>query len=141
LLFLKDYYVKQGFINFTLDASHSTKEEGLDQKARIAIFHKAGFEINTETGYFTASGDYKIIKTIVVLDTNDIVEIQKKNSKFYLVKNNRGKTYAVTINQIEKCLDEESNQISCPMIMNIGSSGGKRKTHKRNSKSKTDFPV
>ena len=87
LTFLKEHYSAKGFTKFSLDASNSTKEKGLDQKARIHIFHSAGFDINTETGYFTDTGDYKIIKTILLLDNNEIVELQKKESKNYYVKN------------------------------------------------------
>ena len=127
LPFLKKHYSKKGFNNFTLDASDS-KEEGLNQKIRIHIFHSAGFDINTETGYFTKTGDYKIINTIVLLDNNEIVEIQKQRGNKYYVENNKGAQYYIDINQIEKCFDAESNQISCPMIMNF--SGKKRKTRR-----------
>ena len=127
LTFLKSYYLKKGFTHFTLDASDSTKEEGLDQKARIHIFHSAGFDINTETGYFTASGDYKVIKTTVLLDDNQIGQIQKKEGDKYYVKD---KEHPIKISQIEKCLDSDLKQISCPMIMHFSASGGK-KTRKR----------
>ena len=127
LTFLKEYYLKKGYTNFTLDASDSVKEKGLNQKARIHIFHSAGFDINTETGYFTESGDYTIIKTRVLLDNKEIAEIQKKEGDKYIVKNNKGKEYSVNIHQIENCLDSDSNQISCPMIMDIGTKGGRRK--------------
>jgi len=136
LSFLKEYYRGKGYDNFTLDASDSRKEEGLDQKSRIHIFHSAGFHINTETGYFTSSNDYKVIKTIVLLDNNDTVEVQKREGEKYIVKNNDGKEYFVIISQIEKCLDSDLNPIPCPMIMNIALAGGlikKRKTRK-NSK-------
>ena len=136
LTFLKDHYVKKGYATFTLDASDSTKEEGLNQKIRIHIFHKAGFDINTETGYFTEMGDYTIIKTRVLLDTKEIVEIQKKESDTYIVRNDKGKTYSIKINQIEQCLDAESNQLSCPMIMELGTKGGKRKTIKTRKQSR-----
>jgi hypothetical protein len=136
LTFLKDHYVKKGYATFTLDASDSTKEEGLNQKIRIHIFHKAGFDINTETGYFTETGDYTIIKTRVLLDNKEIVEIQKKESDTYIVRNDKGKTYSIKINQIEQCLDAESNQLSCPMIMELGTKGGKRKTIKTRKQSR-----
>jgi hypothetical protein len=113
-----------------LDASDSTKEIGLDQKARLHIFHSAGFDVNTETGYFTKAGEYKVIKTIVVLDTNETVEIQKREGSHYHVKNKEGKKSVVTIRQIEKCLDSELNHISCPMIMYL-SLRGKRTTRKK----------
>jgi hypothetical protein len=132
LSFLKTYYLKKGYNSFTLDASDSTKEEGLDQKARIHIFHSAGFDINTETGYFTASGHYKLIKTIVLLDNDEIAEIQKKEGEKYYVKNNEGINYTVNINQIEKCLDSELNPIPCPMIMNASS--GMKNTKKKTRK-------
>ena len=125
LTFLKEYYLKKGYTKFTLDASDSTKEEGLDQKARIHIFHSAGFDINTETGYFTNSNNYKTMKTKVLLDNNKTVEIQKKHNDKYYVKNNTGEKYDININEIKSCLDSELNPISCPMIMNISLKGGK----------------
>jgi hypothetical protein len=64
------------------------------------------------------------------LDNKEIVEIQKKESDTYIVRNHKGKTYSIKINQIEQCLDAESNQLSCPMIMELGKKGGKRKTRK-----------
>ena len=128
LSFLKMYYHKKGFRKFTLDASDSTKEEGLNQKARIHIFHSAGFDINRETGYFTDSGDYILMNTKVLLDNGEIAEIQGKAGLEYTVKNMAGSTYIVKINQIEKCLDADSNPISCPMIIEVN--GGRRKTRK-----------
>jgi hypothetical protein len=130
LSLLKEYYTTRGYTNFTLDASYSI-EEGLDQKARIHIFHSAGFHINTETGYFTEAGDYNIINTLILLDNKEIVEIQRKEGDDYYVKNKKGKVYSIKINQIEKCLNSELNQIPCPMIMYIKGRGGKRKTLKR----------
>ena len=131
LAFLKEYYLKEPYTHFTLDASYSVKEEGLNQKVRIHIFHSAGFDINTETGYFTESGDYNIIKTRVLLDNKEVAEIQKKEGDKYIVKNNKGELYSINIHQIEHCLDADSNQISCPMIMDIGTKGGRRKRSKR----------
>jgi hypothetical protein len=131
LLLLKKYYSGKGYTSFTLDASYSTKEEGLDQRARIHIFHSAGFYINPESGYFTTSGDYNIIKTIVLLNNKEIVEIQKRDGDKYYVKNNKDQLRIVDINQIEKCFDSELNQIECPMIMNISSSGGKKNITRR----------
>jgi hypothetical protein len=129
LSFLKKYYLKKGYTSFTLDASDSAKEEGFDQKARIHIFHRAGFDVNTETGYFTKSGEYKIIKTTVLLDTNEIVEIQKKENGKYYVKNTTDDIYPIHIGQIEKCFDSDLNQVSCPMIMHISKRA--RKTRKK----------
>jgi hypothetical protein len=126
LNFLKTYYLKKGYTIFTLDASDSTKEEGLDQKARLHIFHSAGFDINTENGYFTAAGDYKVIKTKVLLENNEVVEIQGKKGDKYYVRNNNGNEYPVKINQIEKCLDSELNPMSCPMIIYAALSGSGR---------------
>jgi hypothetical protein len=54
-----------------LDASDSTKEAGLDQKARLRIFSGAGFHINTETGYYTADGGYEIVATTVLLSNGE----------------------------------------------------------------------
>ena len=73
-----------------------------------------------------------MIKTKVVLDTKEIVEIQKKEGDAYLVKNKKGEESSVTIDQIEKCLDSELHPISCPMILHISSKKGTlRKTQKR----------
>jgi hypothetical protein len=119
LVFLKEYYLSRGYTTFTLDASNSTKEEGLNQRARLYIFHSAGFHVNTQTGYFTQSGDYKIIKTQVLLNNKENVEIQKRRGEKYYVKNKRGAKYSVNINEIDKCLDAELNEISCPMIMSL----------------------
>ena len=130
ITFLKKYYSKKGFKSFTLDASDSTKEAGLNQKARIHIFHSAGFDINTETGLFNKAGDYSIIKTVVLLDNGETVEIQKKTGDKYSVKNKSGKEYSVTIEQIERCFDSDGKQISCPMIMKIPKAR-KRKTSKK----------
>jgi len=133
--FLKEQYGKQGFTSLTLDASDSTKETGLNQKARIAIFHKAGFDVNTETGYFTASGDYEVIKTTVVLDNGDIVEIQKKEGEHYHVKNKEGNESIIKIHQIKQCLDSHLNPLpACPMILPISFHGGKRTRLNRKSR-------
>ncbi len=131
LKFLKKYYLKKGYKTFTLDASDSTKEEGLNQKIRIHIFHSAGFDINTETGYFTKSGDYTIMKTMVLLDNKEKVEIQKRIGNTYYVKNSKGEQYKINIDQIERCFDSESNFISCPMIMNIKTSRGRTRRNKK----------
>ena len=133
LTFLKKYYLKKGYTHFTLDASDSTKEEGLNQKARIHIFNSAGFDLNTETGYFTESGNYKVIKTLVLLDNNEIAEIQKKEGSKYYVKTDI-KEYSVNISQIEKCLDSDLNQISCPMIMYLSTKRKKNNTKKKSKK-------
>lgn len=127
LTFLKEHYAKKGYTHFTLDASDSTKEEGLNQKARLHIFHSAGFDVNTETGYFTSTGDYKLIKTMLLLDNKEIVELQKRDGDKYYVQNDKGKEYIINIKQIEQCLDSDLNQISCPMIMYISAGGGKKK--------------
>jgi len=137
LAFLKEHYSKEGFTTFTLDASDSMKEEGFDQKARIRIFHSAGFDIHPETSYFTNS-DYKIIKTRVLLDTGDTVEIQKKEGSEYRVKDDKGKEYTILSKQIEKCFDAESNEISCPMYMSLSATGGKR-TKKTRRKTKRNM--
>jgi hypothetical protein len=133
LVLLKSHYSKLGFKSFTLDASDSTKETGLDQKARIHIFHSAGFTINTETGLFNQSGDYEVIKTIVSLDDGSKVELQSCNGPNYIVRplESPTKEYTINIKQIEHCYDSDLNQISCPMRLTIPTSGGKRKTHRR----------
>jgi hypothetical protein len=130
LIFLKEYYLSRGYTTFTLDASNSTKEEGLNQRARLYIFHSAGFHLNTRTGYFTQSGDYKIINTQVLLDNKEIVEIQKRRGEKYYVKNKRGAKYSVNINEINKCLDGELNEISCPMIMSLKNNTTRKKLRK-----------
>ena len=135
--FLKTYYAARGFTNFTLDASDSTKEAGLDQKARLRIFGSAGFDINTETGYFTEDGGYKIMKTRVQLDDGSVVTMLGRSGADYVVMDDdRGKQYTVGIKRVEKCYDGAANQISCPMIMRIpvvgkGKGRGRRKTRKK----------
>jgi hypothetical protein len=125
IAFLKVYYSQKGFTSFTLDASDSTKEEGLDQKARIKIFHSAGFHINPETGFYKSNGDYEIIKTIVSLNSGTKDEIQGRDGDTYLGKNNN----KITIDQIVHCYDSDTNQISCPMRMEIPKAGGTRKVY------------
>ena len=117
LAILKEHYLAKGFTSFTLDASDSVKEEGLHQKARIHIFHSAGFDINRKTAYFTPAGDYKVTKTRLLLDNNEVVEIQKNKGDIYRVKNTKGEKYNINIGNIEKCLDADLQPISCPMIM------------------------
>jgi GNAT superfamily N-acetyltransferase len=131
LKFLKKYYLKKGYKTFTLDASDSTKEQGLNQKIRIHIFHSAGFDINTETGYYSKSGEYNTMKTMVLLDNKEKVEIQKRHGDTYYVKNNKGEQSKINIDQIERCFDSESNLISCPMIMNIKTSRGRTRRNKK----------
>ena len=133
LVLLKSHYSKLGFKTFTLDASDSTKEVGLDQKARIHIFHSAGFDINTETGLFNQSGDYEVIKTIVSLDDGSKVELQSCNGPNYIVRPlaSPTKEYTINIKQIEHCYDSDLNQISCPMRLTIPTIAGKRKTRRR----------
>lgn len=133
LAILKGHYLAKGFTSFTLDASDSVKEKGLDQKARIHIFHSAGFDVNKETGYFTGSGEYKVIKTRVLLDTKEVVELQENKGDVYHVQNAKGEKYEINIGEIEKCLDAELQPISCPMIMHLSKTRGRklpRKTRK-----------
>jgi len=132
IAFMKKHYSKLGFTNFTLDASDSEKEEGLDQVARIYIFHSAGFDINPETGIFKSTGEYSIFKTIVLLDNGEKVEIQKKVGNKYSVKNKEGETYNIGIDQIQKCYNG-SKQISCPMIMHFKKTKTRTKTRKNRS--------
>ena len=124
------HYSKKGFTSLTLDASDSTKEEGLNQKARIHIFHSAGFNINLETGYFKEDGNYEIIETVVSLDNGQIVKLKTHIGKSYKATDKNGHTITVDISQIANCFDGDSNQLSCPMIMHIGKNGG-RKTRRR----------
>jgi hypothetical protein len=132
LLFLKKHYAAKRY-SFTLDAS-DRNEGGLNQKVRIHIFHSAGFHINPETGYFTKDGDYTLIKTRAILDTKEAVEIQKKEGNTYYVKDDEGKTYSISIDNIEKCLDADSKQISCPMIMMAAARRTRRKTQRKRSR-------
>jgi hypothetical protein len=120
------HYGKKGFTSLTLDASDSNKEEGLNQKARIHIFHSAGFDINLETGYFTESGDYEIIDTTVGLDDGQIVTLKSKTGKSYKALDKDGNPITIDISQIANCYDGDSKQISCPMIMTIAKNGGKK---------------
>ena len=131
LVFLKAYYAKLGFRHFTLDASDSVKEAGLDQKARLRIFSRAGFDINTETGYYTADGAYEIVPTTVLLSNGETGTILSRAGDDYRVASEK-KEYTVSINQIEKCFDGEANQISCPMIMMIPTGGGRSRSKSRN---------
>jgi hypothetical protein len=128
--FLKTYYAKQGFTHFTLDASDSTKEAGLDQKARLRIFSGAGFDINTETGYYTADGAYEIVPTTVLLSNGETGTVLGRAGDDYSVTY-EGKQHTVPINQIEKCYDGAANQISCPMIMMLPSTGGRSRRRSR----------
>jgi hypothetical protein len=132
IAYLKKYYSKKGMLTFTLDASDSTKEEGLDQKARLHIFHSVGFYVNPETGLFKKSGEYDVIKTHVRLDTGKRVIIQNKKGDTYTVKDIKGNESTTTIDEIENCYDSKSKQIACPMIMELGNPARKtRKTRKR----------
>jgi hypothetical protein len=126
LAFLKPHYAKLGYTHFTLDASDSTKEAGLNQKARIQIFHKAGFNINPETGYYTPTGDYELIKTLVELSDGSRAEIQNITGTQYVVKNAQNVSKTVSIQEIEKCFDSHTNQLSCPMIMPLTHVAGTR---------------
>jgi hypothetical protein len=119
-----------------LDASDSTKEAGLDQKARLRIFSGAGFDINTETGYYTAEGAYEIVPTTVLLSNGETGTVLGRAGDDYSVTY-EGKQHTVPINQIEKCYDGAANQISCPMIMMLPSTGGRSRRRSRRSKSKS----
>ena len=134
LAYLKDHYAKLGFLYLTLDASDSVAEPGLDQKVRIRIFGGAGFHINTETAYFKGN-DWITMKTKVLLDDGTTVEIQTRTADGYVVAtastNASAGTRVIGINQIEKCFDAESNQISCPMIMALSKNGGRRKAYSK----------
>lgn len=116
-----------------MDASDSTKEEGLNQKARIHIFHSAGFNINLETGYFKEDGNYEIIETTVSLDDGQIVTLKEHANNTYKATDKNGNLITIDISQIEKCYDGNANQISCPMIIHIVKNGG-RKTRRRSNR-------
>jgi len=138
LVFLKAYYAKRGFKYFTLDASDSIKEVGLDQKARLRIFSGAGFDINTETGYYTADGAYEIVPTTVLLSNGETGTILGRMGDDYRIASaSEKKEYMVSINQIEKCFDGAANQISCPMIMMLPTGGGRSRRSKNRSRSQT----
>ncbi len=132
LQYLSRYYEKKGFHTVTLDASDSTKEEGLDQKARIAIFAKAGFHINPKTDAWSENGDFNVLDTKVLLDSGKVVEIKSflKDNK-YSVKGSGLST--IDASEIKRCYGLNDEYVSCPMILNIGSrnGGNKRKTKKR----------
>lgn len=137
LSYLIPYYSKKGITKITLDASDSTKEEGLDQKARIAIFTKAGFHINPKTDAWSENGEFNILDTKVLLDSGEIVEIKDilKDNK-YSVKKTNGDLQSINSSEIKRCYGLNNDYVSCPMIMNISSrkGGNKRKTQRRNRK-------
>lgn len=129
LAFLKTHYKKKGIETFRLDASDSTKEKGLDQKARIAIFTKAGFHINPKTDVWNDKGEFDIVATKVKLESGNTVEIIKpEKDNQYTVKNTDGTTSIVAGTDIKRCYGLDGKYISCPMILNLKS---KRKTRKR----------
>ena len=134
LSFLKAHYKKKGIETFTLDASDSLKEKGLDQKARIAIFTKAGFHINPKTDVWNEKGEFDTIPTKIKLESGETAEIKS------VLKNNNSLRYSVKIaetvstidgSEIKRCYGLNDEYISCPMILNLGSkNGGRRKTRK-----------
>ena len=132
LQYLSKYYQKEGFLTITLDASDSTKEEGLDQKARIAIFTKAGFHINPKTDVWTETGEFSILDTKVLLESGETVEIKSFKDNKYSVKGSKGSS-TIDSSEIKRCYGLNDEYISCPMILNISSKNGgkKRKTRKR----------
>ena len=132
LAFIKTHYKKKGIETLTLDASDSTKEEGLDQKARIAIFTKAGFHINPKTDVWNEKGEFDIVPTKVKLESGNTVEIIKpEKDNQYTVNNTDGTISTIATADIKQCYGLDGKFISCPMILNLRSKGGKRKTRKR----------
>jgi GNAT superfamily N-acetyltransferase len=115
--FLAKHYAKRGFKKLTLDASDSTKEAGLDQKARVAIFSKAGFKVSPMTDTWDSKGEYKSVPTRVLLDSGSI---GNANSP---------------IGEIKRCYGLDDEFISCPMSMDISKkSGGKKRKTRRTVK-------
>jgi len=123
LQFLIKHYKTKGIKTITLDASDSTKEKGLNQKARIAIFSKSGFSINPTTDIWKENGEFDIVPTAVELNTGEVVELQDDS---YTVKDKSQKEYTIRIDQIERC-KALGSYVSCPMKMNIPTNGGKTK--------------
>ena len=96
LNFIKDYYKKLGFASIKLNAGNEN-DNGLNQKKRIEIFNKVGFEIDPILDYYD-NDNYIQTKTKVKLDNGKIVEYNKD------IKN-----------QVEKCY-YDSTEYACPMI-------------------------
>ena len=133
LQYLSKYYQKKGFHTITLDASDSTKEAGLDQKARIAIFAKAGFRINPKTEAWDENGEFIILDTKVLLDSGKVVTILKNiKDTTYSVKYSNGIVSTVEIGEIKRCYGLNDEYVSCPMSQTILAKNGgkKRKTRK-----------
>lgn len=129
LAYIKSQYKKKGIETFTLDASDSTREAGLDQKARIAIFTKAGFHINPKTDVWNEKGEFDMITTKVKLESGNTVEIMKpEKDNQYTVKNTDGTIGTIATTDIKRCYGLDGKYTSCPMILNLKS---KRKTRKR----------
>lgn len=136
LLYLSKYYQKKGFHTITLDASDSTKEAGLDQKARIAIFARAGFTINPKTEVWDEKGEFNILDTKVLLDSGESVTIlnKRKDGKYSVRPTDSKETVStIDISDIKKCYGLNDEYVSCPMIQTIPSNSGgkKRKTRKQ----------
>ena len=98
--YIKDYYKKLGFASIKLNAGNEV-ENGLNQKKRVEIFNKVGFEIDPILDYYDDNGNYKQTKTKVKLDNGKIVEYNKD------IKN-----------QVEKCY-HDSTEYPCPMILEL----------------------
>ena len=119
LQFLIKHYKAKGIKTITLDASDSTKEKGLNQKARITIFSKSGFSINPKTDVWKENGEFDIVPTTVELNTGELVEIQgEAKGESYTVKDKSQKEYTINIDQIERC-KALGSYVSCHMKMNI----------------------
>jgi len=133
LHYISKHYQKKGFHTITLDASDSTKEAGLDQKARIAIFAKAGFRINPKTEAWNEKGEFTILDTKVLLDSGKVVTILKNiKDTSYSVKYSNGIVSIIDIGEITRCYGLNDDYVSCPMIQTILAKNGgkKRKTRK-----------
>jgi len=103
--YIKDYYKKLGFESIKLNADN-TDDNGLNQKKRIEIFNKVGFEIDPILDYYDDKNNYIQTKTKVKLDNGKIVEYNKDIE-----------------NQVEKCY-YDSIEYPCPMILHLRQLGG-----------------
>ena len=98
--FIKDYYKKLGFSSIKLNADNSD-DNRLNQKNRIEIFNKVGFEIDPILEYYDKNNNYIQTNTKVKLDNGNIIEYNKD------IKN-----------QVEKCY-HDLTEYPCPMILEL----------------------
>jgi ribosomal protein S18 acetylase RimI-like enzyme len=98
--YIKDHYKKLGFASIKLNVDN-TDDNGLNQKKRIEIFNKVGFEIDPILDYYDHKNNYIQTKTKVKLDNGKIVEYNKDIE-----------------NQVEKCY-YDLTEYPCPMILEL----------------------